>query len=107
MALGLVWRYPFSSLVNASPPQLGMFIYELIVGKPAFDGPGNASECAKRILEGKLRFPPTMTSQAKDLISKLLHPDPSRRLGAKQKDMREIKGESPNLPTAHVCAALR
>jgi protein kinase A len=71
--------------------QLGMFIYELIVGKPAFDGPGNASECAKRILEGKLRFPPTMTSQAKDLISKLLHPDPSRRLGAKQKDMREIK----------------
>jgi len=75
--------------------QLGVFIYELIVGHPPFAASGSAStaasECAKKILEGKLHFPPEVSKKAKDLITKLLHATPSKRLGAKQADFREIK----------------
>lgn len=89
--------------MGAVPLQLGVFIYELIVGHPPFAASGSAStaasECAKKILEGKLHFPPEVSKKAKDLITKLLHATPSKRLGAKQADFREIKGESPDLPT--------
>ncbi len=63
---------------------LGVLLYEMLIGKAPFASPEyiNDSRLAKRIIESnilnhKINFPSTLNADAKDLIKKLLNPNPS------------------------------
>nr|XP_033781478.1 aurora kinase B isoform X2 [Geotrypetes seraphini] len=58
---------------------IGVLCYELLVGHPPFESP-TQSETYQRIVKVNLKFPPTMSEGAKDLISKLLQYNPAQRL---------------------------
>lgn len=45
----------------------------------------------QKILDEDPRFPPYVSETARDLIRQLMQKDPSRRLGAGDKDAKEVK----------------
>jgi len=49
---------------------LGVLTYEFIVGHPPFEAE-EVKDTYKRIVDVDLRFPPTMSKEAKDLIAKV------------------------------------
>lgn len=62
---------------------LGVLLYEMLVGKAPFASPEyiNDSRLAKRIIESnilnhKVSFPVSINTEAKDLIRRLLNPEP-------------------------------
>jgi aurora kinase, other len=57
---------------------LGVLCYEFLVGNPPFEAQGH-SETYRRIAKVDLKFPPHLSDGAKDLISRLLVKDPSKR----------------------------
>ncbi|XP_070354754.1 aurora kinase C isoform X2 [Equus asinus] len=58
---------------------IGVLCYELLVGNPPFES-NSHNETYRRILKVDVRFPPSIPSGAKDLISKLLRYQPLERL---------------------------
>jgi len=62
---------------------LGVLCYEFLVGHPPFEAEGNHATY-RRISKVDLKFPPTMSPAARDLISKLLIHDPKRRMALEQ-----------------------
>ena len=62
----------------------GCLLFELSTGSLPFSShfDENANQIYERILKGKInRFPPKLPVKLKDLIKKLLVPDPIKRLG--------------------------
>eukprot|EP00405_Crypthecodinium_cohnii_P008713 CAMPEP_0206429910 /NCGR_PEP_ID=MMETSP0324_2-20121206/6511_1 /ASSEMBLY_ACC=CAM_ASM_000836 /TAXON_ID=2866 /ORGANISM="Crypthecodinium cohnii, Strain Seligo" /LENGTH=335 /DNA_ID=CAMNT_0053895659 /DNA_START=97 /DNA_END=1104 /DNA_ORIENTATION=+ len=57
---------------------LGVLLYEFLVGKPPFEDSSERGTY-KKIKTGTPQFPPNITKEAKDLISRLLHKDPNQR----------------------------
>ncbi|KAJ8520773.1 hypothetical protein ON010_g17902 [Phytophthora cinnamomi] len=49
---------------------IGIIMYELLVGKPPFEAPGQ-NETIELITEGPLHVPPMVSLSAKDLITRL------------------------------------
>ena len=63
---------------------LGIVLFELLVGFPPFNDE-SPSQIFQNILKGEIGWPlppDELSPEAKDLIEKLLHATPSRRLGA-------------------------
>ena len=58
---------------------LGVLTYEFLVGKPPFEAEFN-NDTPRRITKVDLRFPAHLTTEAKDLISRLLRKEPSDRI---------------------------
>lgn len=58
---------------------LGVLAYELLVGQPPFDAPGN-TQTYRRIVKVDLRFPAHVSDAARDFVQRLLKKDPSQRL---------------------------
>lgn len=58
---------------------LGVLMYEFLNGSPPFEAEGHHATY-RRIQRVDLRFPPGMSEDAKDLISKLLQKEPANRL---------------------------
>jgi len=58
---------------------LGVLTYEFLVGKPPFEAESN-NETYRRITKVDLRFPVHVSTEAKDLISRLLRKEPNERL---------------------------
>lgn len=58
---------------------LGVLMYEFLVGSPPFEAEGYRATY-RRISNVDLRFPPIVTPGARDLISRLLVKDQSKRL---------------------------
>ncbi|EGW30465.1 uncharacterized protein SPAPADRAFT_143307 [Spathaspora passalidarum NRRL Y-27907] len=78
---------------------LGILTYEFLVGKPPFE---EASKDAthQRISKGDIRFPNYVDHDAVDLIRKLLHKVPEKRLSLKSVlNHRWIMKHKPNWPT--------
>eukprot|EP00475_Leptophrys_vorax_P007252 TRINITY_DN14595_c0_g1_i1.p1 TRINITY_DN14595_c0_g1~~TRINITY_DN14595_c0_g1_i1.p1 ORF type:complete len:540 (+),score=170.14 TRINITY_DN14595_c0_g1_i1:58-1677(+) len=69
---------------------LGILLYELTVGITPFYS-GNVDEMYHKIVHAKLRFPPRLSEECRDLISKLLIRDPKDRLGSSDADIEDIK----------------
>ncbi|KAF7289082.1 Kinase-like protein [Mycena chlorophos] len=59
---------------------LGVLTYEFLLGAPPFEDRASVNNTYKRITRVDLKFPPSITPDAKDLISKLLRYDPQQRL---------------------------
>ncbi|KAG7391926.1 hypothetical protein PHYPSEUDO_003132 [Phytophthora pseudosyringae] len=73
---------------------VGIIMYELLVGKPPFEAPGQ-NETIELITEGQLRVPPMVSLAAKDLIMRILQKLPEKRLS-----LTEIKAHRWFAPLA-------
>ena len=58
---------------------LGVLTYEFLVGKPPFETESN-NETYKKITRVDVKYPAHVSTEAKDLISRLLRKSPSERL---------------------------
>jgi cGMP-dependent protein kinase len=70
---------------------LGCLIYELIVGRTPFQH-NNQNKIFETILQGRsqIKFPPKFDIDAKDLVMKLLEPNPALRLGSLAGGMQDV-----------------
>jgi len=59
---------------------LGVLTYEMLSGQPPYTAV-EEEEIYKMVLNGRIQYPPVMDANARDLIVRLLLPDPLRRLG--------------------------
>ncbi|KAI9726984.1 MAG: serine/threonine protein kinase, AGC [Chrysothrix sp. TS-e1954] len=71
----------------------GILIYEFIVGQPPF-WDQNPMKIYEQIVQGKIQFPTAMSVDAKDIISKLLEVNPSKRLGNQRAGAADVKKHS-------------
>ena len=69
---------------------LGIFVYELLYGRPPFMA-ANPYEIFQKVLNDKLLFPRDFDKDAKSLIKKLCDHDLSKRLGNLKKGVQDIK----------------
>eukprot|EP00475_Leptophrys_vorax_P019702 TRINITY_DN26_c0_g4_i1.p1 TRINITY_DN26_c0_g4~~TRINITY_DN26_c0_g4_i1.p1 ORF type:complete len:533 (-),score=161.59 TRINITY_DN26_c0_g4_i1:43-1641(-) len=60
---------------------LGIFLYELTVGVTPFYSQ-KVDEMYTKIINAKVKYPPRLSEECRDLISKLLVRDPTKRLGS-------------------------
>jgi serine/threonine protein kinase len=85
---------------------LGILCYEFLVGKPPFEAEGTRATY-RRISNVDLRFPNYVSNGARDLISRLLVKDTSRRMKLstlkdhpwiiQQTQPVEVTGEAPSV----------
>jgi len=69
---------------------LGALLYEMIIGLPPFYS-RNRETMFEKIMRAELNFPPQISNNAKDLLSRLLVVNPKLRLGSGDSDASEIK----------------
>jgi protein kinase A len=69
---------------------LGILIYEFLVGQPPF-WDQNPVRIYQQILACRLRFPPNMSPEARDIISQLCKTNPTQRLGYISGGSRRVK----------------
>src|SRR5438046_9455869 len=69
---------------------MGILLHELITGSTPFTG-NNYKIISDRITKTKLKLPHYLSSEAKDLITKLLKKVPGARFGSKPGDIEKIK----------------
>ncbi|QDS69728.1 hypothetical protein FKW77_009997 [Venturia effusa] len=68
----------------------GILVYEFLVGQPPF-WDQNPMKIYEQIVEARIRYPHTLSHNARDLISKLCVPDTSKRLGNISGGARTVK----------------
>jgi len=69
---------------------LGILIYEMLAGYPPYYDQ-NQFQIYQKILAGNTTYPQHFEQQSKELISKLLHSDRTRRIGASKNGAEDIK----------------
>ncbi|KAI7883023.1 Pkinase-domain-containing protein [Lichtheimia hyalospora FSU 10163] len=68
---------------------LGILIYDMLTGSPPYKGK-DRDETMHLIMSKNVVMPYYFSSEAKDLVAKLLRKNPHLRLGARRKDMKTI-----------------
>lgn len=69
---------------------LGILIFELLNGLPPFAA-DDPMEIYQKILRGKVVYPMNFSKMSRDIISKLLVPNPAARLGMLKRGFREVR----------------
>mmetsp|Transcript_19941 Transcript_19941/g.51424 ORF Transcript_19941/g.51424 Transcript_19941/m.51424 type:complete len:269 (-) Transcript_19941:184-990(-) len=69
---------------------LGVLLFEMTAGFPPFAGQ-DQMETYQKIMRGKVKYPPGMTSECRDAIGKLLAHNPTQRLGCLRGGARDVK----------------
>ncbi|KAN0012211.1 hypothetical protein ACTFIU_007509 [Dictyostelium citrinum] len=62
---------------------VGILLFEMLTGRSPFLA-SNRNDMYKSMIQGNLRMPMFLSSDAQDLLEKLLVPDPNKRLGSSQ-----------------------
>ncbi|KAM9958049.1 hypothetical protein ACTFIW_013025 [Dictyostelium discoideum] len=62
---------------------VGILLFEMLTGRSPFLA-SNRNDMYKSMIQGNLRMPMFLSSDAQDLLEKLLVPDPNKRLGSTQ-----------------------
>ena len=90
-------NYMAPEIIKGNPQTLavdwwsfGIIIYEMLHGETPFHG-YQPKEILKAILSKNIPIPEEFSKEAKDLIKKLLNPNPSLRLGWGKNGVKEIK----------------
>ncbi|KAJ7308550.1 kinase-like protein [Mycena albidolilacea] len=73
-------RFPHLNPLQVDHWALGVLTYEFMIGAPPFEDRKSVNNTYARIARVDLKFPPSISADAKDLISKLLVYDPQRRI---------------------------
>ena len=82
---------------------LGVLLFELLAGKPPFDGSKGQKELFANIKNNKINYLKDFSSTAKDLVSKILKLDPKQRLSLKEiKSHPWIKSFAPMLDQGEI-----
>lgn len=68
----------------------GIVVFEMLTGLPPFYDE-NTNNMYRMVLQEQVVFPPSMSPEAVNFISKLLEKDPALRLGNGEEDVEEIK----------------
>ena len=68
---------------------LGVLLYEMLVGSPAYFS-SNKDELFNNIMNGPLKLPRSISTDAKNLMVSLLNRNPTKRLGAGPEGALEI-----------------
>jgi serine/threonine protein kinase len=68
---------------------LGVLLYEMLVGTPPYFS-GNKDELFNNIMNGPLKLPRSISTEAKNLMVSLLNRNPTKRLGAGPEGALEI-----------------
>ena len=69
---------------------LGVLLYEMLVGSPAYFS-SNKEELFNNIMNGPLKLPRSISTEAKNLMVQLLNRNPTKRLGAGPEGALEIQ----------------
>ncbi|KAJ7959508.1 Serine/threonine-protein kinase [Quillaja saponaria] len=69
---------------------VGILLYEMLTGKPAFIG-GNRQKLQQKIIKDKIKLPAFLSSEAHSLLKELLQKESSKRLGSGPGGSEEIK----------------
>ncbi|OBT74498.1 AGC/RSK protein kinase [Pseudogymnoascus sp. 05NY08] len=69
---------------------LGALGFDLMTGNPPFRG-NNKNIIMQNIVHGKLKLPYHLSSETKDLLTRLLRKEPKKRLGYGPRDIQTIK----------------
>ncbi|XP_023691990.2 serine/threonine-protein kinase N1-like isoform X1 [Paramormyrops kingsleyae] len=69
---------------------LGVLVYEMLAGESPFPG-DDEEEVFDRIVNDEVHYPEFLSTEATDLIKKLLRKDPEHRLGSDKTDAEEVK----------------
>ena len=72
---------------------LGALLYEMVVGAPPFSKYTEEEELVQAIVHTKPLIPSKLSSNLRDLLSRLLEKDPKKRIGAKD-GIKEIMSHS-------------
>ena len=65
-------------------------MFDMLTGAPPFSA-DSKRETQHRVLHDQIRLPTYLSTEAKDLLKKLLKRTPTSRLGAGERDADEIK----------------
>eukprot|EP00755_Sulcionema_specki_P039423 Sspe_Gene.2902::Locus_962_Transcript_1_1_Confidence_1.000_Length_1206::g.2902::m.2902/K08850/AURKX; aurora kinase, other len=65
---------------------IGVFMFEMLYGKPPFESPDGEKELLRKIQGSNLVFPktPAVSDDAKELVASLLKKDPADRIGVSE-----------------------
>ncbi|KAI9206730.1 kinase-like domain-containing protein, partial [Polychytrium aggregatum] len=88
IAVELVINRPYNKMVDWW--SLGVLVFELVSGKTPF-GDDTSEKIYENIQSGSIKWHPLVKNAAKDLVRRLLDPDPVTRLGAGKEGPTEIK----------------
>jgi cGMP-dependent protein kinase 2 len=70
---------------------VGVLIYEMLVSHTPFFGQGDIMDMYQRIIRGHVKYPPHVTSDARELLAGLLIVRPTMRLGCTKQGADAIK----------------
>nr|XP_054586387.1 serine/threonine-protein kinase N2 isoform X3 [Nothobranchius furzeri]XP_054586388.1 serine/threonine-protein kinase N2 isoform X3 [Nothobranchius furzeri] len=71
---------------------LGVLVYEMLVGESPFPGE-DEEEVFDSIVNNDVQYPTSLHPDAVSIMQKLLKKNPLKRLGAGERDAKEVKGE--------------
>ncbi|KAI8376458.1 kinase-like domain-containing protein [Radiomyces spectabilis] len=86
LAPEMVLQQPYGQAVDWW--SLGILLYEMLTGLPPFHS-SNLETLYRRICKASVKFPSFLSSEAVDIIRRLLDRDPRQRLGAH--DVKQVK----------------
>lgn len=84
----MLTQQPYTKVVDWW--SFGIIVFEMLTGLPPFYDE-NTNKMYRMVLHDQVVFPPYLSPEAVDLISKLLDKDPAHRLGGSEEDVEEIK----------------
>lgn len=73
---------------------LGILIFEMLCGFTPFWDSGSPMKIYENIVHGRVKYPPFLVPEARDLLSQLITPDLTKRLGNLRGGSEDVKNHA-------------